>query len=180
MTTLCQHFQVGRIAAVNQLRNLQLITEDDRSRMLARSPASTLPANHADGEVGAIGLRAGVLRELTLRAAAAGRISGLQARSLLDLSAAESLPEAPGLSPELRRPLVDVTSRVERVVLQRLMNSAALADCYVDRIDVEADGWRVEVKQASFENDEPDASRGFVVLGPDLQILEEHLTPRTA
>lgn len=179
VTAVCQHFQVGRIAAVNQLRNVQLITEDDRTRALGRHPASVLQANHPDAKVGRPGLRGALLSEVVMRAVAEGKVSPVKARSYLEVSAAASLPKAPGLDPKKRAPLVTMLHRVERAVLARLASDEKLADCCVDTIEAEGDTWRVEIAQAGAELDAPTTSRGFVVVGPDLQILEEHLAPRS-
>jgi hypothetical protein len=180
VTAVCQHFQVGRIAAVNQLRNLSFISDDERKRMLGRNPGSTLPSQHADTDIGRTGLRGGVLRDLAMRALAKGKISPMQARSYLEISTSEPLPRASGLAPQLRAPLLKTTDRVERAVVRRLGSEVALADCYVERVEPEGDTWRVEVAQASPHADGQPTPRGIFLLGPDLQILEERLLPRSA
>jgi len=180
VTAVCQHFQVGRIAAVNQLRNVGFISEDDRKRMLGRHPASALPAQHPDADIGRTGLRGGVLRDLAMRALAKGKISPMQARSYLEVSTSDPLPRASGLAPQLRAPLLKSTDRVERVVVRRLGSEVALADCYVERIEPEGDTWRVEIAQASPRADGEPTPRGIFLVGPDLQILEERVVPRSS
>lgn len=139
VTTVCQHFQIGRQAAVNQLHDIGLITDHDRRRLLARLPANRLPEQHPDANVGRPGLRSGLLQDLVLRALAAGKISPLRARAYLELSAADRLPEAPDVDEALRAPLVTTSERVEKTVLRRLATDPELADCYVDALVPEGD-----------------------------------------
>jgi Zn-dependent peptidase ImmA (M78 family)/transcriptional regulator with XRE-family HTH domain len=176
VTTVCQHFQIGRQAAVNQLHNIGLISEHDRRRMLARMPANRLPEQHPDANIRRPGLRSGLLQDLVLQALGAGKISPLQARAYLELSPADPLPEAPNLDPALRAPLVTTTERIEKAVLRRLAADPELADCYVDALVPDGDTWRAEIAQAGAPGRAP-TSRGFVVVGPDLRILEERLRP---
>ena len=178
VTTVCQHFQVGRRAAVNQLRNVGLITDYDRRRMLANLPASSLPVDHPDARVGVIGLRGGLLKDRSLRALAEDKMSAIRARSYLEVPAADPLPPAPGLDPAKCAPLVTESERVEKSVVRRLAGAPTLADCYVDAISTDGEVWRVEVAQAGPNGLTAGIPRGFVLVGPDFQILEEHILPR--
>jgi hypothetical protein len=111
---VCEHFQVGRVTAINQLRNIGRINDEERTRMLQRRSSAVVSAHHPDADVAQPGLHGGTIRRLTLRALAAGKIDSLQAHSYLDLDLTVPLPEGEGLTEQQRAPLHDVEARVRK------------------------------------------------------------------
>lgn len=112
------HYGVGRETAINVLKNVHHLSPETRRDMLARKHVPPTPSEHRDIYRGTVGLRAGALQELALRALARGALDPVTARDYLGLGLTDELPPHPELDDAQRAPLRSAEdkarSRVDR------------------------------------------------------------------
>ncbi|WP_170319518.1 helix-turn-helix domain-containing protein [Polyangium spumosum] len=105
IVAVSHHYGVGRETAINVLKNVYRLPPDARRVMLTRKYLPPTPSEHPDVHRGAIGLRAGALQDLALRALARGAIDPVTARDYLGLGLTDELPPHAELDDAQRAPL---------------------------------------------------------------------------
>lgn len=144
---VAQRFGLGRSTAINRLTDVFELSELTRMRMVERSAQPWDGGEHPDEADVVIGLRNGVLRELTMQAYAQRAIDAVEARRLLGLDLSEPLPEWPGLDESDRAPIrtteQQVLSAAGRFLAEhRSDHLVAVSPRRTDR------GWTVDIEGA--------------------------------
>lgn len=171
IAAVCERFQIGRVTAVNQVTNSFRLSREERRAMIERGPAGELPRQHPDAAVRP-GLRAGLLRDVVLRALSAGALGGVRARRYLGLSLSEPLPRAASLGAEQRAPL-HTPEHLARLSAQRYLTGRRdLAACHAAGVTREGDRFRVQVEYADEATFGAPASRGYLVLSDGFEVIE--------
>ena len=162
-------FGVGYETAVNILWRAYGLRYETRKRLLRRSrePETTFPY---DEEPGAWGLFEGQLQELALEAFAAGRLTRVEVRHLLELSMSDPLPANGVLDEAQRRPVV---SEEQVALKQSTSRVIALAEeqgrhLGVGELSRDGAGWRAEVLEFVAEGGV--ASVGTLTLTSDFDV----------
>lgn len=170
-------FGVGRSVAINRITDVVLGAQDSRrGSMEKRASQRSMPEWAADVyPTERCGLPGGPLREEVLRQFAAGTLSPVRARQLLDLEPTDWLPSGHGLGDEQRRPLVsreDTLRRRATQVLRERGYGLRVVPAAVQRV---ADRWDVEIVE-TVQNGRQERV-GFVSLDDGLQLLDVSLAP---
>jgi len=164
---LCSEFGIGVEMAVNLITNIFQLQAETRQRLLAS--ARELTSSFAYDEAPACaGLYTGQLRELALRALAAGRISPVEARQLLDVPMDEELPQGTQvrLSDAQRAPIISPEQRVLKRASHYLITREEGGALYPGAVTRTDDGWCVEVLK--LEDDGPPTRVAALRLSFDL------------
>ncbi len=172
VNAVCRRFQIGRVTAVNQITNTYRLSKEERLSLVARGPSAVLPQLHPDALVRP-GLHAGRLRDLVLRAVAAGRIGNARARQLLDLSSADALPPLAGLTDTGAAPPRTPEQRAALVAQRYLATRADLGGCFVARVLREGDRFRIEVEYADETNWNAPLPRGHLFVSAGFEVLAD-------
>jgi transcriptional regulator with XRE-family HTH domain/Zn-dependent peptidase ImmA (M78 family) len=171
INAVCKLFQIGRLAAVNQITNTFRLSREERLAMVERGPSDVLPKQHADMMV-LPGLRTGALREVVMRALSQGRIGRARARQYLALSSSDPLPDDARLSEEQRAPLHS-PEHLARLAAQRyLAVRADLAACYPAAVTRDGERFRVEVERADEARWDAPLRHGYLLLSAGFEVLE--------
>lgn len=148
VVTVAKHFGMGRTAAVNRIRDVFGFSAATRDRMRSRVPGKWTSDSTGDIARG-VGIRGGVVRDITLRALAQGDIDPLRARELLGISLSEPLPAVPGVDPALLRPLRDPGDRARSVAQRHVTDVMNRADLVALPAQRTAHGWLVPLENES-------------------------------
>ncbi len=138
-------FGVGRTVAINRLQHTFLLSLSDRLRMETREVRTSWEASFRDEIArGEVGLRRGVLPELTGEALREGKISRVRAREILGLSLRDPLP-LEGIGEALRAPVISPASSARLAAQRHLAMHHPEAELTADRVERVCDRWRVSV-----------------------------------
>lgn len=143
-------FGLGRVAAINRLRDVFKLRKETRDSMMSRAGDTWSPEAHPD-IVEHVGIRAGEIRSLTLEALAAHRIDALRARELLGLPLTEPIPEWPGLSEQDRQPLRSPDDQARRTAQRYLFEVERRPDLVVTEARRVDTGWIAKLEGSDRE-----------------------------
>lgn len=145
IASIASHFGLGRITAINRIRDVFDLSVSTRASMLARRERPWDSGPHDDFAED-VGIRAGVLRDRVLEALSLGRIDSVRARELLALPLTEPLPAAPGIDAALLAPLRPKGDRARRAAQRYLVESENRADLVAGAAQRVEGGWLVPVE----------------------------------
>lgn len=145
ITLLCQHFFIGRVTAINQLKNVFGLSPHERARMISRTSVEYLPYHHPDAIVPrGRPPRSTVLLAWVDEALASGWIGSVRARDYLGRSLSESLPHA-ALPAELRAPFRSEAESARLRIQAFLGKTDRTAAWQVDEPVRDGARWRADV-----------------------------------
>ncbi|MDI1434263.1 XRE family transcriptional regulator [Polyangium sorediatum] len=173
IVAVSHHYGVGRETAINVLKNVYRLPPDARRVMLTRRYTPPTPSDHPDVHRGAIGLRAGALQDLVLRALARGAIDSVTARDYLGLGLTDDLPPHPELDDAQRAPLRSPEDKARSRVDRHLQETQENTRLYAAAVTRDPDGFRVDVVDVS-ERGSP-RNAGFIRLTRSFDIAESHI-----
>lgn len=104
---VCEGFAVGRRAAINRLRDVFALSDDERDHMLGRAHLYSFQSNSADSiEAAELGPRGGLFIDMVMQAFTSGKIDANTARGFLRLRLSEPLPGYCGERGDPREPWI--------------------------------------------------------------------------
>ncbi len=154
------HFGVGRMVAVNVIRNVFGLSKQVRNDMLARRATATrhaLDRNdvHPDQQAVRVGLRTGNLEDLALQAFAKGRIDAIEVRRLLGLTLCEALPRSGQLTEAQRAAPLPPDHGARMFAMHQLMRRYRRSDLDIGPGTRVKDRWVLPVYAVSKSGREP-------------------------
>jgi Zn-dependent peptidase ImmA (M78 family)/transcriptional regulator with XRE-family HTH domain len=166
-------FGVGRTVAINRLKHVLRLSDEQRQAMEMRPGGSYDGDFEGDSVHEPLGYRGGALFGLVHDAVRAKKISGTRARRLIGLTPADALPFA-DLDETVRAPLVSAAECMRRrgdAILHADPARAGLAAAYAE---LEGDRWRVVVVSGGIGAIEL-VEQGYLVLSTAGELLEERI-----
>jgi transcriptional regulator with XRE-family HTH domain/Zn-dependent peptidase ImmA (M78 family) len=162
ITLLCQHFGIGRLAAINQLTNVFVLSRHERARMSDRGGDDSLPPDHPDANIPrGRAPRCKTMHAWIDEALSRGWLSQVRARDYLGRSATEPLPWNT-LPHQHQAPVVSEAAAVRLRVYAYLGQRDLTVRWMVDEPVADGGRWRARVFDIGRDGER--RNRGEVVL----------------